>query len=62
MTTLQLRKEIKHAVDKVPESVLTDLLEHVHELQKQADEKAELIEFMNQSLIEDRELLQKLAE
>ena len=62
MTTLQLRKAIKHAVDKVPESVLTDLLEHVHELQKQAEDKAELIEFMKQSLIEDRELLQKLAE
>jgi hypothetical protein len=62
MTTLQLRKEIKHAVDKVPESALTDLLEHVHELQKQAEAKAELIEFMKQSLIEDRELLQKLAE
>ena len=62
MTTLQLRTEIKQAVDKIPESLLTDLLEHIHELEQQSADKAELIEFMKQSVIEDRELLQKLAE
>jgi hypothetical protein len=62
MTTLQLRTEIKQAVDKIPESLLTDLLEHIHELERQAADKAELIEFMRQSVVEDRELLQKLAE
>jgi hypothetical protein len=62
MTAIQLRTEIKQAVDKVPESELTGLLEHVHQLQQQSADKAELIEFMKQSVIEDRELLQKLAE
>ena len=62
MTALQLRTEIKQAVDKIPESLLTNLLEHIHELEQQAVDKAELIEFIKQSLVEDRELLQKLAE
>ncbi len=62
MTALQLRTEIKKAVDKIPESLLTDLLEHIHELEQQPKDKAELIEFLKQSVVEDRELLQKLAE
>ena len=62
MTALQLRTEIKQAVDKIPESLLTNLLEHIHELEQQAVDKAELIEFIKQSLVEDRELLEKLAE
>ena len=62
MTTLQLRTEIKQAIDTIPESLLTDILEHIHELQQQSADKAELIEFLKQSVTEDRELLQKLAE
>ena len=62
MTTIQLKTEIQKILDDVPETVLTDLLNYVKELQKHSSEDIELAKFMKESLIEDRELLQKLAQ
>ncbi len=62
MTTMQLKTEIQKVLDKVPEDVLADLLNYVTELQKHSSEDIELAKFMKESLIEDRELLQKLAQ
>jgi len=61
MTAVQLKKEIQKVLDKVPEDVLKDVLDYMNELQKHSAEDVELAKFMKQTLIEDRELLEKLA-
>jgi len=62
MTTIQLKTEIQKVLDKVPEDVLKDVLDYMNELQKHSAEDIELAKFMKQTLIEDRELLEKLAQ
>ena len=62
MTSIQLKTEIQKVLDQVPEEVLTDFLNYAKELQKQSSEDIELAKFMKQTLIEDRELLEKLAQ
>jgi hypothetical protein len=62
MTTVQLKTEIQKVLDKVPEDVLKDVLDYMNELQKHSAEDIELAKFMKQTLIEDRELLEKLAQ
>jgi hypothetical protein len=61
MTAVQLKTEIQKVLDKVPEDVLKDVLDYMNELQKHSAEDVELAKFMKQTLIEDRELLEKLA-
>lgn len=61
MTTVELKAEIKDAVDKIPETALNGVLELLHDLQDQPED-VELITFVRQSFKEDRELLQKLAQ
>lgn len=61
MTAVQLKTEIQKVLDKVPEDVLKDVLDYMNELQKHSAEDIELAKFMKQTLIEDRELLEKLA-
>jgi hypothetical protein len=48
-------------LDQVPEEVLTDVLDFLKELQKQPAENIQLAKFMKQTLLEDKELLEKLA-
>jgi hypothetical protein len=62
MTTVQLKTEIQKVLDKVPEDVLTYLLNYVKELQKHSSDDIELVRFMKESFIEDGELLEKLAQ
>lgn len=62
MTTIQLKTEIQKTLDDVPEDVLPEVLEYLKELQKQSAEGIELAKFMKQTLTEDKELLEKLAQ
>ena len=62
MTTIQLRAEIKEAVDKVPDTALNGILDLLHELQDQPASDLELINFVRQAFKEDRVLLEKLAQ
>jgi len=62
MISVQVKTEIQKVLDKVPEEVLTDVLQYLKELQKQPSENIQLAKFMKQTLSEDRELLEKLAQ
>ena len=62
MTTIQIKTEIQKVLDQVPEDALTDVLDFLKELQKQPAENIQLAKFMKQTLIEDKELLEKLAQ
>ncbi|HEY8784542.1 MAG TPA: hypothetical protein VIM16_23145 [Mucilaginibacter sp.] len=62
MTTVEVKTEIIKVLEQVPEDVLTDLLNYVKELQKHSSEDVELAKFMRETLIEDRKLLEKLAQ
>jgi hypothetical protein len=61
MTSIQVKTEIQKVLDQVPEEVLTDVLDFLKELQKQPAENIQLAKFMKQTLLEDKELLEKLA-
>jgi len=62
MISVQVKTEIQKVLDQVPEEVLTDVLQYLKELQKQPSENIQLAKFMKQTLSEDRELLEKLAQ
>jgi hypothetical protein len=62
MTSIQVKTEIQKVLDQVPEEVLTDILDLLKELQKQPAENIQLVKFMKQTLSEDKELLEKLAQ
>jgi len=62
MISVQVKTEIQKVLDQVPEEVLTDVLQYLKELQKQPSENVQLAKFMKQTLSEDRELLEKLAQ
>jgi hypothetical protein len=63
MTTIQLKAEIKNTLDEIPESSLPVALELLKKIRSGAKgEDPELIEFMKLTLIEDKELLEKLAQ
>ncbi len=62
MTTIQLKTEIQNFLEKVPEDVLPEVLAFLKDLQQQPGESQQLSNFMKQTLIEDKELLEKLAQ
>lgn len=61
MTTKQLKSEIQRLLEKVPDTVLQDLLDYLREAQKQTREQAELSSYLKKIIQEDKELLEKLA-
>jgi len=62
MTTIQLKTEIQKKLERIPDDVLTELLNYLNELEKRSSDDIELARFMKESLIEDRELLTRLAQ
>jgi hypothetical protein len=62
MTAIQLKTEIQKTLDEVPEDVLPEILDYLKELQKQSAQNIQLAKFMKQTLTEDKELLEKLAQ
>ncbi|HAL82948.1 MAG TPA: hypothetical protein DCO83_12515 [Mucilaginibacter sp.] len=62
MTTVQIKTEIQKVLDQVPEEVLTDVLDFLKELQKHPADNIQLAKFLKQTLIEDKGLLEKLAQ
>jgi len=61
MTTKQLKTEIHRLLDRVPDTVLQDLIDYLREAQKQTREQAELSSYLKKIIHEDKELLEKLA-
>jgi hypothetical protein len=62
MTTIQLKRQIKKALDEVPEDVLPDVLNFLNELKLKPAEINLLEIFLKQTLIEDKGLLERLAQ
>jgi hypothetical protein len=61
MTTQDLKHEIQKAIDKVPDSVLVDILEYLKQIQISPSDKIDLSRHLGTILREDKDLLQKLA-
>ncbi|MDN3549028.1 hypothetical protein [Mucilaginibacter aquaedulcis] len=62
MTSVQIKNEIQKALDQVPETVLQDILDFVKELQTQTPEQIKLTNNFKKILLEDKSLLQRLAQ
>jgi RNase adaptor protein for sRNA GlmZ degradation len=62
MSIAEIKSEIHKVVDNVPEEILESVLAYLKELSKTNNNKIALSLNLKQILIEDRELLQKLAE
>ncbi|HEY4788043.1 MAG TPA: hypothetical protein VIH57_18440 [Bacteroidales bacterium] len=61
MTTQDLKSEIQKAIDRVPDSVLVDILDYLRQVQALPTEKIDLSRHLGQILREDKELLERLA-
>lgn len=61
MTTKDIKSEIQKSLDKVPESVLQDILDYLKRIENQPLEKVNLTKNLRDILIEDKELLERLA-
>ena len=61
MTTKDIKSEIQKSLDKVPESVLQDVLNFLKQIENQSIEKVNLTMNLKDILTEDRELLERLA-
>ena len=62
MSPEQLRIEIHEAIDKLPENVLSEILECINSRQHQPPNRAKLYKFIDKVFKEDDELLRRLAE
>ena len=62
MTRTQIQAEIHKVIDNVPESILQDVLDFLKELQAQPADKVKLANNLRKILLEDKELLEKLAQ
>lgn len=62
MTTIQLKRQIKKALDEVAEDVLPDVLNVLNELKLKPAEINLLEIFLKQTVIEDKGLLERLAQ
>jgi restriction endonuclease Mrr len=58
---VELKQEIVQIVDKLPNEVLSELLQYLRQVEKNTVEKMRLSLNLNTILTEDRELLEKLA-
>ncbi len=61
MTTKDIKSEIQKSLDKVPESVLLDVLNFLKQVENLPIEKVNLTRNLRDILTEDKELLERLA-
>lgn len=61
MTTKEIKSEIHKSLDKVPESVLQDVLDFFRQVENQPMDKVNLTRNLRNILTEDKELLERLA-
>ncbi|MEO8885066.1 MAG: hypothetical protein ABI367_03325 [Mucilaginibacter sp.] len=62
MTALELRTEIYKAIENAPESVLPEILDYLHNLEKPTFDKEKLDQFIDKVFKEDDNLLRRLAQ
>jgi len=61
MTTQEIKSEIQKSLDKVPDSVLQNILELLKQAEKKSESDIIIALNLNKILQEDNELLQRLA-
>ena len=61
MTTEEIKSEIQKSLDKVPESVLQDVLGFLKQAENQTDSRLSLAKNLSEIFVEDKELLERLA-
>ncbi len=61
MTIKELKSEIQKSLDKVPESILTDILALLKQVEGQPDNQVKLTRNLREILTEDKSLLERLA-
>ena len=61
MTTKEIKSEIQKSLDKVPESVLQDILDFLKQTENQPADRLSLTKNLRDILTEDKELLERLA-
>lgn len=61
MSTAEIKSEIQHVLDNVPENVLEDILIYAKQLQTQFSEESDLLSNLDKVLSENKGLLARLA-
>jgi hypothetical protein len=61
MTSEEIKSEIQKSLDKVPESILQNILDLLKTAENRADSDVSFAMNLNKILTEDRELLERLA-
>ena len=59
---METREEIKHIIDELPETILDELLNYLRSIETASKDKIELSQNLRKILIEDSEVLKKLAQ
>lgn len=62
MTSIQIKEEIKKALDHVPETALTEVLNFVRGIQTPTSEQTKLENNLTKIINEDKGLLERLAQ
>jgi hypothetical protein len=62
MTAIEIKTEIQKVLDNIPESSLSDVLDFLKELQSKPSEELSTANHLKKILLEDRALLEKLAQ
>ena len=62
MSTTEIKTEIQKVLDHVPESVLQSVLDYLKSVIHTKADSVQMANNLRQILLEDKELLQKLAE
>ena len=62
MSTTEIKTEIQKVLDTVPETVLQSVLDYLKSIIHTKTNSVEMTNNLRQILLEDKELLQKLAE
>ncbi len=59
---MQIKEEISHIVDTLPEDFLNELLQYLKKLEKVSKTKGKMSLHLNSILIEDKDVLTKLSQ
>ncbi|MBN8568574.1 MAG: hypothetical protein J0M18_02995 [Ignavibacteria bacterium] len=61
MSGQELKSEIQHVLDEMPEEILEDVLQYMKSIRNISHQKLQMSSNLKKILQEDKELLQKLA-
>ena len=61
MSTKEVKTEIQKVLDKVPDSLLQDILDYLKTIQSKSSDTVQLSKNLKQIISEDKALLERLA-